>query len=311
MLESTTSERVNAITFLPDEYRKEICPPPRSVKIELTGRCNLRCKFCAHEQRKRNVADMDQELFSRLALEMRELGVQELGLFYLGESMLVPWLPDAVACARSLGYENIFLTTNGTACTPEMLYAVMAAGLTSLKFSCNYANVDQFVKIAQVKSTLFDKIEESIQAAWHIREAFKFPCYLAASFITYNAKQIKRMRPMVARISPFVDEFYRLPLYNQAAQVEEAGWDFVKGNAGTVTALRDPVPCWSIFTEGHVTFDGKLAACCFDHNHTFEMADLTQVTFMDGWNSEKFQVLRRAHLSGDVSGTICGPCING
>ena len=33
--------------------------------------------------------------------------------------------------------------------------------------------------------------------------------------------------------------------------------------------MRDPVPCWSLFTEARVTHDGHLSACCFDHAGRF------------------------------------------
>jgi hypothetical protein len=39
------------------------------------------------------------------------------------------------------------------------------------------------------------------------------------------------------------------------------------------------------------------------------MADLNEVSFMDGWNSKPFQDLRAAHLRKDVKGTICEQCV--
>jgi radical SAM protein with 4Fe4S-binding SPASM domain len=62
-------------------------------------------------------------------------------------------------------------------------------------------------------------------------------------------------------------------------------------------------------TEGHVTHDGKLSACCFDHDGRFEMGDLTKQSFMEAWNSPAFQSLRNAHLNGDVTGTPCQSCV--
>ena len=74
--------------------------------------------------------------------------------------------------------------------------------------------------------------------------------------------------------------------------------------------MRPPLPCWSVFTEGHITKDGLLSACCFGNGSTTDlvMADLRQVDFMTGWNSAAYQALRRAHLSGDVSKTACAEC---
>ena len=62
-------------------------------------------------------------------------------------------------------------------------------------------------------------------------------------------------------------------------------------------------------TEGHVTSSGKLSACCFDADGRFAMADLNEVSFMDGWHNATFQALRARHLQKDVSGTVCEGCI--
>ena len=74
--------------------------------------------------------------------------------------------------------------------------------------------------------------------------------------------------------------------------------------------MRDPLPCWAVFTEGHITHDGKLAACCFGDglDGGLIMADLREVDFLTGWNSVKYQHLRRAHLARDVRGTACESC---
>ena len=80
------------------------------------------------------------------------------------------------------------------------------------------------------------------------------------------------------------------------------------GNPGRVGALREPVPCWSLFTEARVTYDGHLSACCFDHDGRFRMGNLHEMSFMEAWQSHPFQQLRMAHLSRDVTGTACEKC---
>jgi radical SAM protein with 4Fe4S-binding SPASM domain len=64
-----------------------------------------------------------------------------------------------------------------------------------------------------------------------------------------------------------------------------------------------------LFTEGHVTWDGKLSACCFDHDGRFHMGDLTKQAFMEAWHSPAFQALREAHLRRNVKGTVCEKCV--
>jgi hypothetical protein len=212
-----------------------------------------------------------------------------------------------------LGFPYVFLTTNGSLSTPERVDACMKAGLDSLKFSFNYADADQLKDIARVKGAFFDIIVENIQGAHAVRAKGGYKCGLYASYIEYDGDQGTRMLAAVESIRPYVDEVYALPLYNQAALMSEPekarGWKPTQGNRGRIGALRDPLPCWAVFTEGHISWDGKLSACCFDHDGRFHMGDLTQENFMAAWNSVKFQSLRVAHLKKDVTGTVCENCV--
>jgi hypothetical protein len=307
----TITERIDRITRLDPEYRSPAPPIPRSVKIELTARCDFQCFFCASSMRLRDKGDIDRGFFRRILREMRALGVEEIGLFYLGESFLCPWLAEAVRFAkRDCGYPYVFLTTNGRLATPERVRACMEAGLDSLKFSFNFADADQFMQVTNVRKADFHKVEENLKAARRVRDEGGYSCGLYASSIRYDDEQLARMEAAVARILPYVDEHYWLPLYGQAGLTSGArGTVPTAGNQGRIGALRKPLPCWSLFTEGHITWDGRLSACCFDHDGRFHMGDLNLQPFPEARHSASFQRLRSANLAEDVSGTVCEKCI--
>jgi len=307
----TITQRIDRITRL-DPERRSVAPPiPRSVKIELTARCDFQCFFCASAMRLRDKADIDRGFFRRILREMRELGVEEIGLFYLGESFLCSWLPEAVRYAkRECGYPYVFLTTNGRMATPERVRECMEAGLDSLKFSFNFADAEQFMQVTNVRKLDFHKVEENLKAARRVRDQGGYACGLYASSIRYDDEQLARMEQAVERILPYVDEHYWLPLYGQAGLTSGArGTVPTAGNQGRIGALRKPLPCWSLFTEGHITWDGRLSACCFDHDGRFSMGDLNTQSFAEAWRSAPFQRLRAANLAEDVRGTVCEKCI--
>jgi radical SAM protein with 4Fe4S-binding SPASM domain len=110
-----------------------------------------------------------------------------------------------------------------------------------------------------------------------------------------------------------VDQHYWLPLYSMGSiatqREKELGYRPTAGNQGRLEALRDPLPCWSAFTEGHVRADGGMSLCCFDSDGRFVVGDLTKQRFMEAWNSEEFQRIRAAHLKKDVTGTVCQECV--
>ena len=317
-VDMTITDRIDNITTIDPAHFGANIPAPHSVKIELTGRCNFACSFCARSMRLREQKDMDYELYCRLAKEMRQVGVQELGMFYLGESFLYPKLVDAIKYAKSeCGYPYVFLTTNGSISYKDRVKACMLAGLDSLKFSFNYADEDQFESIARVKKSLYRKIFNNIRDAFSARnEVLKetgHKCGLYAGYIAYDDDQQYKMQIALREIEPYVDEIYALPLYSQATFVSElqknVGYIPVAGNLGRLGNLRVPVPCWSCFTEGHISFDGYLSACCFDHDGRFRMGDLKTTSFMEAWNSQKFTKLRQAHLDKNLSGTVCEKCV--
>ena len=309
------TERIDRITRLAGAYRSAMPPVPRSVKIELTARCDFQCFFCASAMRLRERGEIDAPLFRRVLKDLRALQVEEIGLFYLGESFLCRWLPDAIRYAkRECGYPYVFLTTNGRMATPYRVRECMEAGLDSLKFSFNFSDAGQFHKVTGVRAEDFAAVENNLKAARAVRDAVEAAtghrCGLYASSIRYDDLQLVRMEEAVARVAPYVDEHYWLPLYGQAGLTSGAkGTVPTAGNQGRIGALRKPLPCWSLFTEGHITYDGRLSACCFDHDGRFEMGDLTCETFVEAWHSERFQALRRANLTQDVRGTACEKCI--
>jgi len=311
------TKKIDAVTHIPPEYRAEILPPPRAVKIELTAKCNFRCAFCATGKGLRPKGEMDQGLFKRLAREMREAGVQELGVFYLGEPFLTSYLTEAIRYAKKeLEFPYVFATTNGSVASPEKMRAAFRAGLNSLKFSYNYANSQQFQEVARVNPKQYENLIRNIIAAPKVRDEVEretgHRCNLYASYIQYEGDQADKMEKAVSLIRDRMDEVYALPLYSQAGyikdQLEEKDWTATQGNMGRIGGLVDPLPCWAVFTEGHILYTGGLSACCFDHTDKFVMADLNEVSFLDGWNSERFQWLRRAHLNKDVRGTPCEFC---
>ncbi len=315
----TITERIDNTTKIPPQYLNAVLPAPKSVKIEISPRCNYRCGFCALRTREVQPKwDMDFGLFKRVTREMREAGVEETGVFYLGESFMNPrLLVDCIAWLKGeLGMPYVFLTSNASMAFPEAVEECMKAGLDSLKWSMNAADEQQFEKIMGVASKLFYTALDNVKSAWEVRKrgGYKNKTGLYASSIKYDGEQLLKMEALLnARVRPYVDQHYWLPLYSMGAfavqREHELGYRPTAGNQGRIGALREPLPCWSAFTEGHITAEGKLSACCFDATANWTMGDLTKLSFMEAWNSAPFVKLREAHLKKDVRGTVCENCI--
>lgn len=107
---------------------------PRPVKwvhqIEVTSRCNLRCRYCTHPKMKRAKIDMTEEMFRRTLdvcheLQMRNGKQRELNLAGIGESTMHPQLADFMRMSKErMPWVTIILATNGVTLTKELSAAI-------------------------------------------------------------------------------------------------------------------------------------------------------------------------------------------
>lgn len=310
------AQRLKPITHIPKD-RLSITPPvPTSVKIELTSRCNYKCQYCAYSFRDGTIGrDMDWDLFVRITKEMRNLGVKEIGIFYIGESFCNPkLLVKAIDYLKNnLEIPYVFLTSNASLAFPEQVRACMEAGLDSLKWSCNAGDDEQFSELMGVPIILFNTALDNIRNAYFIRNIGNYKTKLYASSIKYNDQQSQRMSQLLqVNILPYVDEHYWLPLYTAGGQAKEKerklGFKPIAGNTGRLDNPSEPIPCWTLFTASHILVDGRMTACCLDGIGNWVVGDLRKQSFMQCWHSKEFQELRRAHLEKNIVGTKCEKC---
>lgn len=324
------TKHIDAVTKISDERMRNggIQQPPKSVKIEITSRCNLRCKYCALRTRADKVGkDMDFFLFQKITEDMRLSGVEEIGLFYLGESFCAPELLVKCAkwCKQTLQFPYIFLTANASLARADTVKELMEAGLDSLKWSVNAGSPEEFTNVTGGTEAQFRNALANIKAAHGIRKEGNFKTALSASSILYEKAYREKMKPFIdENVKPYVDRHYWLPLYQMSMYSkeikEQLGYDPMHGNCArldesTMEPTRRPLPCWCAITEGHVRVDGGLSACGFGSDSRFDMGVLDGTNFMRCWNSPKFVKLREAQFRTLVDGpealkgTVCAVCV--
>jgi len=301
------TRRIDNVTHINKEQLSTLPPPPIAVKIELTANCDFQCWFCATDKNLRDKKRMDFRLYKRLVKEMVGYGVKELGLFYLGESMLYHKLPEAIEYAKEVGMEYVFLTTNGFRADKEKLRKLFNVGLDSLKFSFNYPNRKECMKTTGVDA--YHNIVTNIREAYKLRNKWDYNVGIYASTVEYSTDARNEMKEALNKIKPYIDEHYWLPLYNQGGFVKDKTNEMdVAGNTGRADAQVDGQCCWSLFTSAHITYDGLMTACCFDHNGSFIMGDLKYRRFGVIVYSDDFLAVGHAGLmlnrSADSNGDI-------
>jgi cyclic pyranopterin phosphate synthase len=118
------------------------------LRLSITDRCNLRCVYCMPEEgvafSPRNDLLTYEEL-ARVAGIAHDLGVRSIRLTG-GEPLIRRSVVDLVAMLAAVGFEDLSMTTNGTAL--EALAASLAnAGLRRVNVSCDSLRPERFAAI--------------------------------------------------------------------------------------------------------------------------------------------------------------------
>jgi cyclic pyranopterin phosphate synthase len=123
-------------------------PPPRSVRISLTDRCDLACVYCRPSRSDGYLEERLEPRGWRVMIEgLARAGVRRVRITG-GEPLLHPRVVDMVSFVASNGFEDIALTTNATRLEP-LAAPLRAAGLMRLTVSIDSLDADRFRRITR------------------------------------------------------------------------------------------------------------------------------------------------------------------
>lgn len=270
----------------------EICPPPKSLKLELSATCNLQCSFCFNSKGARRGL-MSLSTFYKCMEIVRRNKIQQVGLLFLGESTLNPLLPKMISIAKEeYNVPYLFLTSNGLM-EEDMYDAIMTSKLDSLKWSINHASREEFEKETNVDG--FNIVLR------HIQDKRKTNVKKYASTAVYDVENIpEELKSFIDNdVKPYVKEHYYFKLNNQGGLIQDEHFNINRCNRLPV------IPCPRIFNNSYITYDGRVALCCSAFTDKYLIGDINEKMFEDIWNGREMVSLRKKHLSGDLTNTIC------
>jgi pyruvate-formate lyase-activating enzyme len=277
--------------------QKILKPPfPKYLQVETSNICNHSCSFCAYNLMERKKSVMNMQLFSRLVQEAYILGSREIGLFSGSEPLTCKNLEDQVSFCRSIGYEYIYISTNGALATHDRLKRLLDAGVSSIKFSINGGTRESYFRVH--KKDDFEKVLDNLDFVSRYRKSLPDKVFLAVSFVEHEGWNEGTYEHLVELLREKVDEMVFYKAANQSGQMPD---------------LPDPVyrDCDLPFNKVHITVEGYLRACCNDYENLLVLEDLNTMSLHDAWWSDRFTELRHRHLNNQLSGILCGNCIRG
>ena len=276
--------------------KKKVWGCPQEISLEITNRCNLNCLMCPRSSIKRPVGDMDFTLFKKIIAEVKDT----LELIYLhlaGEPLLHEKFFDMIKYCKSKKIP-VGISTNATLLDERCSRELISSGLDYLilsfdgftpqtyesirrgaDFNKTLSNIEKFLKIKGHRGKRPFTVVQLIYMEKNKNEVQDFLSF-------WEKKAID-----VTRIKPFINY---------------AGLDT---NLGAINRTHVNQPCFLLWRQLAIYWDGVAAACCFDYVGRSPVGDLKKQTLKEIWNSTAMQKIRHVHLQGKGNSmNICKNC---
>ncbi len=281
-----------------------IVPFPKNMLLEITNVCNSCCIFCANAKTSRKKKMMDLAFGKKILKEAYDNGTREVGFYATGEPLVNMDLEKYIAYAKQIGYEYVYITTNGVLLDKQRAESIIEAGIDSVKFSINASNEQDYYLIHGKDD--FNRIINNITEFHEVRKHSKKPVNLFISCIlTSYTQEIKDEMNFIFK--DIADDMFFLECVNQGGYMHEINKRLAIGGDGGYHPPNNICPMF--FKNLYVSVEGYLTMCCTDFQNYLAVADLNKTPLKDAWNNEHAQKLRKAHIDHKLAGTLCFNCI--
>lgn len=288
-------------------------PLPTSLNIEINNTCNHRCIFCDYHGKYAPISIkpevMDFQTVKAIMEQAYSLGIgkKELGFYLSGEPFVHKELERIIKCAKDIGFEYTFLTTNGVLATPERMRKVIDAGLDSIRYSVNAADSASYEDIHGKND--FNNVVENIRYMdQYLKETNKEIATSLSCVITKKTDGIQdKIRELFGK---YVDDILFIPVMVNKLICDEAvkkEWWLMDDSKAVIN--QDFI-CSMLFNTMYITPDLKVIPCCEFPGKNICFYDLKKdFNLVHAWYSKEYTRYRNIFLKkADDTGTVCENC---
>jgi MoaA/NifB/PqqE/SkfB family radical SAM enzyme len=322
--------------------RTEHAPAPDELYLEITNRCNLRCRTCPQFfGMAERFHDMSWERFIAITDQFPRL--RRVVLHGIGEPLLHPDLGRMVRHLKSRGAYVLF-NSNGLLLRGRKAAGLAASGLDELRISIDGGTPETYRAVRGVDG--FDRILGNLRRFEQVKRALDATTPRVSLWVT-GMKTTVRDLPELVRVAAACDvrEVYlqRLvysdrgiateaqSLYGKDAPDERAAVaEAVRlaatvgvtlrgsGELGPESLVDRPQPsaapwrgCHRPWRLMYVTASGSVLPCCIapftaTPYDQIVLGDLNQASVADVWDGDRYRAWRRSMLDGEPPAPCAG-----
>ncbi len=221
----------------------------KKIKIDVCGICNQRCIFCPNAIQNKHHGNIDDQLFCEIIHDAYHAGARELAISATGEPLLNTKLEEYITKAKKLGYEYVFINTNGVLLNECRAKSLMECGLDSIKFSINAGDPKTYCLVHGNDN--FNAVIENIKKFGQLRRDTGNRCKLYVSFVAVK-ETINQAEKLSSLLSGCVDELITMNAVTRGGGISVP--NSMLGN----DSFSFSYPCGQLFDTAVVLAEGYM-----------------------------------------------------
>ena len=286
---------------------------PLCVDIETASICDLACGFCYRESIATPDKLISDALFERIVDQAAEIGVPSMKFNWRGEPLLHPQIHRLVDYAKRKGIIDTIINTNATNLSRTTGQRLIEAGLDFMIYSFDGGTKETYEKMrpGRFKPNKFEDVYRNIVDFAETREKMgaKFPRTKIQMILTeetypeqdaffelfddyvdeVTVTQYSERGGNFSDLSP--DELLAYRELCTSLGVPE-GAPYLRDADGNISVADGRLPCEQPYQRLMVTYDGRVAMCCFDWGAVHPVGYLDKASFKDP-DADKRVVMKR------------------
>ncbi len=274
--------------------------PPLCVDIEVAAVCDLACPFCFREFTVTPDKIIDEKLCYNLIDQAAEMKVPSIKFNWRGEPLLNPKLPEFINYAKKKGILETIINTNATQLNEKNSIKLIEAGLDMLIYSFDGGSKETYEKMrpGRFKKNNFDNVYNNIKNFSKIKEKLnsKFPYTKIQMILTEDT--INEKESFFNLFSDYVNDVSLSQYTDRGGDLNDLdkkdkeqyikkinehnlpnGSNYMKDIFGNISVSKGRLPCEQPFQRLLVTYEGRVAMCCYDWGAAHPVGYVDKKTF--------------------------------
>ena len=280
-------------------------PAPLHLDVDATTTCQLACPMCPAGGSFETIfpgmgLTLDEKLYQTALKEAEKLSMPSMRLGMTGEPLLIPDIDRWAKEAKSAGFIDVALITNGQLLTPEKSRELIESGLTRLMISVDAASSETYA--AMRPGGDFELLVENIES------------FLAVRFALGSRLPLLRLSFVMSRLNRFEAGAFRLKFSHLADWLVFQDYLDLSGNPALApersknesfsesqrasekekTGGAPKAICPDPLARIALLADGGLFPCCSDFARLSPLGRLPESSIESVWRSGKAERIAKS-----------------